>query len=802
MFRNYAKIALRNLLKQKSFTFINIIGLAVGMTCFILILLYVLFELSYERFHKQADQVYRIAIERKYPDRVRLWGRTAFPVAQTFQNEFPEIEQGTRLITNNNALLVTYAEKNIYNDRVIFADENFFEVFSIPVLQGDPKTALKEPNSIVITEESARLMFGDEDPMQKTLSVNNVDYTVRAVTKIVPPNSHFHYDFLLSAATVPQFRGQQWINAWGAFTYILVQKGIDVKALEAKFEEMVKKYMAPEVVDEVGASYEEFLSAGNGYRFFLQPLTDIHLKSRLDQEIEPNGSITYIYIFSIVSVFVLIIACINFMNLSTARSANRAKEVGIRKTVGSTRKQLISQFLLESTLLSCIALIIAVCLVQILLPIFNNIAGRQLGMSFFGNILILPGLLAYVLMIGFLAGSYPAFFLSSFQPVTILKGKFQKSSMRSPLRNGLVIFQFTVSIVLIISTLIVNKQIKYMFSKDLGYDKEHVVVIRNAGVLGQEFQAFKQALLTNASVSSVSGSINYPGGAFDGNVHRPEGTTDDRAISLSIIAADYDYVKTMGMEVVAGRNFSREFASDAANTYMLNEMAVRMLGLQEPVGQRITDHFRMYTVIGVLKDFHFKSLHTEISPLAYIVNPQNFANFVSVRIRPENISRTLSDLEKEWHRFSGERPFEYTFLDDDLMDQYEAEQKTRQISGTFSVIAILIGCLGLFGLAAFTAEQRTKEIGVRKILGASILQIVLLLVREFTKLVILAFIFGIPIAYFAMQQWLRNFAYTINIDFSPFLIAGVVSFGIALFTVSYQAVKAALHDPVISLRYE
>ena len=687
------KIALRNLLKQKSFTFINIIGLAVGMACFILILLYVLFELSYDRFHEKGDQIYRVAIERKYPDRVRLWGRTAFPVAQTFQNEFPEILQGTRLITNNNALLITYEDKNIYNDRVIFADKNFFGVFSIPVLHGDPKTALGEPNSVVITRESAKLIFSDEDPMNKTLSVNNVDYTVKAVTKSAPTNSHFHYDFLLSSTTVPQFQGQQWINAWGAFTYILVQKEVNVKTLEAKFSEMVKKYMAPEVVDEVGSSFEEFLAAGNGYRYFLQALKDIHLESRLDQEIEPNGSITYIYVFSIISVFVLIIACINFMNLSTARSANRAKEVGIRKTVGSTRKQLIIQFLLESTLLSCLALIIAICLVQILLPIFNNIAGKQLGVSLFGNILILPGLLAYILIIGFLAGSYPAFFLSSFQPVTILKGKFQKGSMRSPLRNGLVIFQFTVSIVLIISTLIVNKQIKYMFNKDLGYDKEHVVVIRNAGVLRQQFQAFKQALLTNSSVASVSGSIGFPGGAFDGNVHRPEGTTDDRAISISVIVADYDYVKTMGMEIVTGRNFSQEFATDDTNAYVLNEMAVKMLGLQEPVGKRITDHFRMYTVIGVLKDFHFKSLHNEISPLAYIVNPQNFANFVSIRIHPENISRTLSTLEEEWYRFSGDRPFEYSFLDDDLMDQYEAEQKTRQISGVFSVIAILIGCL-------------------------------------------------------------------------------------------------------------
>lgn len=801
MFKNYFKTALRNLFKQKSFTFINVIGFAIGMTCFILILIFVLFELSYDKFFKQSDRIYRVAIERKYPDKIRNWGRTAFPVAATFQEEFPEILQGTRLITNNNALLITYKDKHIYNERVMFADANIFKVFDLTFVEGDPQSALVNPNSVVITEETAEVIFGDDEAMSQTLNINNVDYTVTGVTQNVPSNSHFHYDYLLSTLTVQGFSGQQWINAWGAFTYLLVQEGTDAKALEAKFSEMVKKYMAPEVVDEVGSSFKDFVAGGNGYRFFLQPLTDIHLKSRLDQEIEANGSITYVYLFEVISVFVLFIACINFMNLSTARSANRAREVGIRKTVGSARSQIVFQFLLESILLSTISLVIAVCLVELLLPLFNSMTGKELDIHYFNNIYVLPGLILYILIVGILAGSYPAFFLSSFQPVRVLRGNLQRGTLNNRLRNGLVIFQFTISIVLIVCTLVVNSQINFMLNKDLGFDKEHVVVIRNGRVLGEQADAFKQSLLSNPSVLSASGSFNYPGSAFDGNVHRPVGTTDDKAISISVMVADYDYVQTMGMELVAGRNFSREFGTEQ-DAYVLNEKAAKMLGLKNPIDARITDHDRIYTIIGLLKDFHFKSLHSEISPLAYVIGPPNIAGFVSVRVAPQNISKTISFLEKVWDEFTGQRPFEYTFLDQDLMTQYEAEQKTQQMSGIFSGIAVFIGCLGLFGLAAFTAEKRTKEIGIRKVLGASITKITFLLVKDFTKLVGIAFVIGTPIAYFAMRDWLANFAYAIEMNLFPFLAAGFLALGIALLTVSFQAVKAALRDPVDSLRYE
>ena len=801
MFQNYIKIAIRNLLKQKSFTFINVIGLAIGMTCFVLIFLYVRFELSYDNSHEKADQTYRVAIERIYPDKVRLWGRTAFPIARTFQDEYDEILQGTRLLSNNNTIVITYGEKNIEENRVMFADPNFFEVFTIPMIQGDAKTALSEQNSAVITEETAQKFFGHEDAMGKMITIGNAAYMITGVTENMPDNSHFHYDFLLSLITLPIYNGQEWINNWGAYTYILLQEGSDVQTLEAKFSDMVRKYMAPEVEGEVNTSFDDFVASGNGYRYFLQPLRDIHLKSSLDQEIEANGNITYVYLFSVISIFVLLIACINFMNLATARSTNRAKEVGVRKTLGSARKQLIAQFLLESTLLSGLALVITLILVWFFLPVFNNISGQQLEINYFGDALILPGLIGLTLLVGFLAGSYPAFFLSSFQPVTVLKRTRSRGSGNTMFRNGLVIFQFTTSIILIIGTLVVNRQIRYMLSKDLGFNKEQVVVIKDAYLLNQQVKAFKQELMTSASVMSVSGSFNFPGAAFDGNVHKPEGASDDKAVSLSVMFADYDFVKTMGMEMIAGRNFSEEYSTDP-NAYILNETAVSLLGLSNPVGSRITDNDRMYMVVGVVKDFHFKSLHHEISPVVYIGNPGDRAGFLSVRIQPENISGTLSFLEQKWGEFSGGQPFNYSFLDDDLAAQYDAEQKTRQISGIFSVLAVFIGCLGLFGLAAFTAEQRTKEIGIRKVLGASVPNITILLVKDFIKQVGFAFIIGSPLAYFFMNRWLQNFAYSTDIRVDSILLAGALALGITLLTVSYQAIRAALAEPVDSLRYE
>ena len=653
-----------------------------------------------------------------------------------------------------------------------------------------------------LREDRISYGFIKKDVLGNTFTIFNAYYTVTGISERVPENCHFHYDFLLSFITLPDFDGNQWINNWNAFTYITLQKGTDAKALEAKFPDMVEKYIAPEILDEVKVPLEEFIKAGNGYRYFLQPLMDIHLKSNLEQEIEGNGNITYVYLFLVISIFIILIACINFMNLTTARSTNRAKEVGIRKSVGSSRSQIIFQFLLESILLSFMGLLIAIALVTLLLPFFNNIAHKNLELDYFSSVSAVSGFFGFILIVGVIAGSYPAFFLSSFKPVDVLSGRQKRKFRNSSLRNILVTFQFTISIILIVATLVVDKQIKYMLNKNLGFDKENVIVIKNDNIINPQIAAFKQSLLSNANIFSASGSFNYPARASDGNVHRLVGTSDERAVSLSQIFADYDYVKTMGMEIVAGRNFSLDFPTDLQGTYVLNETAVKVLGLTDPVGARITDHQNIFTVIGVLKDFNFKSLHTKISPVLYVGVPDNNANYVSVRIKSKNISKTLTFIETTWHDFTDGQPFEYFFLDDDLATLYNAEQNTKRLAGIFSGIAIFIGCLGLFGLAAYTAEQRTKELGVRKVMGASIRNIVVLLVKDFTKLIIIAFIIGSPIAWFGLAAWLDNFAYNISLNPISFLISGFLALTIALLTVSYQAVKAALRNPVDSLRYE
>ena len=801
MFRSYLKIAIRNLFKKKAYAFINALGLAMGMVCFILIMLYVGFEFSYDKFHEKANRIYRVVINRTYPDKVRTWGRTAFPIATAFKSEYPEIQDGTRMATNNNPLLIRYGDKNIDGNRVIFADPNFFDVFTVPLLQGDPKTALVKPNSAVISQTTATNFFGGNLAVGKTFRIGATDYTVTGVSQDIPGNCHFHYDFLLSLITLPVYNGDQWINNWGAFNYLLLKQGADASTLETKLEKMVVKYMAPEVEEEVKTSFKDFLASGNGYRFILQPMTDIHLKSNLDQEIEPNGNITYVILFSAISIFVLIIACINFMNLATARSANRAKEVGIRKTIGSARLQLVGQFLLESSLLSFIALIMAMGMVQVFLPFFNDIAGKQLQLNFTGDFHVLSQLILFTLLVSLLAGGYPAFFLSSYRPVAVLRGVLKQGPKGNKIRNSLVIFQFAISIILIVGTLVVNSQIQYMLNKDLGFNKHNVIVIRNARLLAQQFSSFKQDLLANSMVTSVSGSFNFPAGAFDGNVHKPEGASDDQATSVSSVFADYDYIETMGMELLSGRNFSLEFSTDR-NSYILNQTAAKMLGLKDPINARITDNRRTFTVIGLLKDFHFKSLHNEITPLVYVGVLNNQANFISVRFHPGKIADTLSLLKKTWQKFTGGSPFTYSFLDDDLKRQYTTEQKTRTITGVFSIIAIFIGCLGLFGLAAFSAEQRTKEIGVRKILGSSAIKICLLLVKDFTRQILYAFVIGCSIAYLVMRYWLDNFAYSVEIKMTHFLLAGILALGIALITVSYQAIRAALRNPVDSLRYE
>jgi len=576
--------------------------------------------------------------------------------------------------------------------------------------------------------------------------------------------------------------------------------GSDPDALEAKFPDMVRKYEAPGVEERRQISYDEYLAQGYGIRLFLQPLKDIHLRSRLEQEIEPNGNIAYVYMFSLIAVFVLLIACINFMNLSTARSVNRAKEVGVRKTLGSLRNQLVWQFLFESILLSLIALVMALSIVGLVLPIFRTFTGTDLRMGLWEDGFILPGLILFAVFVGLLSGIYPSFFLSSFKPISVLKGLKRSDSRGKWIRNGLVVFQFGTSIALIAGTLIIKEQIDYMVNMDLGYDREHVIVLSNGSALGDKTETFKQELKKDPRIISVGGSGQYPARAnhvvgIYSREHGPE-----RRILIFNTGIDYDYIETLKLEMAMGRSYSREMAMDTA-TAIINESAVRALGLTDPLGV-VLESWRTLTIIGILKDFHFRTLHYDVAPLILILNRSGRVRFLSIRIRSSDISGTLSHIRQVWEQFAGGQPFNYSFMEEDIERLYAAEIKTGQISSVFSFLAIFIGCLGLFGLAAYTAEDRTKEIGIRKVLGASIGNVLVLLSREFAKLIMYAFCAAVPITYLVMNQWLDNFKFKIGITAMTFLIAGGMTLLIALLTVSYQVIRAASRNPVETLKYE
>ncbi|MDZ7304890.1 MAG: ABC transporter permease [candidate division KSB1 bacterium] len=789
MFKNHLKIAARNLLKYKVYSFINIAGLAIGMACCLLILLYVQHELAYDHFHEKADRIYRILRHGRVQDSDYTIPVNPAPLAETLVREFPEVLAATRMLSVKAfaECVVKYADKQFVENRILFADSTFFDIFTFSLLLGNSRTALDKPNRVVITEAMAQKYFGDENPMGKTLRINiggNADlaFTITGVAKDVPPNSHFHFDFLPSLVTLDWSRSTSWgQNAF--YTYFLLSKGYSAAQLEAKLPQLVQKYIARTM------QFDD--------RFFVQPLTAIHLRSNYDLELEPNSDIIYVYIFSIIAFIVLLSACINFMNLATARSANRVREIGVRKVLGASRGQLLRQFLSESTILSVIAVLFAVGLLELFLPLFNRLAERQIAVDFTSNSFLLAGLIGMGLLVGILAGSYPAFFLSSFRPIVALRGKPQQGTRGAWLRSGLVFLQFAISIVLIIGTFVVERQLHYVRNKRLGFDKEHVVVISRASALGPRWQAFKHELMWSPNVIHTAGSSSVPGRYFDSTVFEAEGM--DESQRLWYVFADEGFIETMGMEMVAGRNFSPEFATETS-AFILNETAVKKLGWENAVGKKLAGNARTGAIIGVVKDFHFESLHQEIHPLVMLFATS--PSYLSVRVRQANLHQTLTFLEEKWRSFVPDQPFEYSFLDEAFDKLYRSEERLEQIFGYFSTLAIFIACLGLFGLASFTAEQRTKEIGIRKVLGASVASILFLLSKDFGKLVLLANFIAWPVAWYAMNRWLQNYAYRIEIGWWVFALAGGLALIIAFATVSTQAFKAALANPVQVLRYE
>ncbi len=809
MLSNFFKVAFRNLWKRKLFSVINISGLSVGIACFFLIAVHVWDEFSYDNFHHNGKNLYRVALERVYPDNVVNYAVIPHSIPTAMLNDFPEVESITRLVHFQNEVVFRYEDVTYEEDKIIFADPNFFETFNIPMIEGDPAQALTSQNGVVFTKETAQRYFGDEDALGKRISTPQGEFLVSAVCENVPLNSHLEFDFVGSLELLG-FTRQPNYASFSVVSYIVLKDGTDPAAIEAKMPALVEQYAAGPIQARAGISYQEYVAAGNGYNYFLQPIQSIHLHSHLTNEIKPNGNILYVYILIAIALFLIVIACINFMNLSTARAVARAREVGIRKIVGSLRGSLIRQFLMESLLVSLISTLIAAAMVPLILPVFNGLAGKELEISYVKTPVYLIVLLAVGVGVGLLAGSYPALVLSAYRPATVLKGRFGTSRKGIVLRNVLVIFQFCVSIILISMTLMVSQQMDYMQNKDQGFDPNHLIVLERAYSLGNQVGAFKQELTNIPGVVKAAGS-NTPiqGGFYYGIMFQTE--QDSEIKTTRGMTVDSDFNKTLDVRILEGRGFQEEF--DDTWSVLINESSIREFGWNDPVGMKLKrigdpgEPVGEYTVIGVVKDFHYNSLHEDIDSFVLfsmesIPEPQRVYPLLNIRFRPENTRTVLAGVEQAWDKFAPEQPFSYFFLVDRLDELYHNEQTSGKIFAVFAVLAILIASIGLFGLSAYTAEMRTKEIGIRKVLGSTASKIVFLLSRDFARLILFAFMIAVPVAYFAMHQWLQNFAFRLGVQPWTFVLAGAAALLIAQLTISFQAIRAANTNPAVTLKFE
>ena len=800
MLQNYFKLAFRNILKYKFFSAINILGMSIGIAACLLILLYVVDELSYDRFHANVDRIYQVGLHAKIGDQNINTANTCPPMAETLVKEVPGVEQATRITRFWGAPTLKYEDKVFTEDKIFHADSNFFEFFSFRLLEGDPKTALQEPNTLVLTESIATKYFGNESAIGKLITVGGTQaYKVTGITPDAPRNSHFIYNVLLSGASAEQLQRPVWLNNF-LYTYFILDEHTQLQAVEDKFPALIKKYVGPEVERFMGVTMEEMNRQGGEYGYFTTPLADIHLRARAIDGLEPAGNITYIYFFGGIGVFIILIACINFMNLSTARSAGRAKEVGLRKTLGSLRGQMVRQFLAESVIYSFIAVMVALALCYALLPHFNLLAGKQLGMDVFTRPVFVVSIILLILIVGIVAGSYPAFYLTSFNVVEVLKGKIRAGMKSKSVRSTLVVFQFALSIFLIIFTGIVYQQIEYMQKRNLGIDKHNVFILPNAGRLGENRNAFKNLVEQQSGIIGASYTNNSFPGVNSTTVVKAAGSEQDHIIG--IYYADYEHKDVMKFEIKEGRYFSRDFPSDSS-AVLLNEAAVREFGYDTPLQEEVifSDNGKRETlkIVGVFKDFNFESLKSKIRPLAIRLTNESYQLMVRYQGNP---SEAVAGIEKIWKQQAPGEPFDYSFLDERFDDLFRSEQRMGQLFTVFSALAIFIACLGLFALSAFMSEQRTKEIGIRKVMGASTSRLTLMLSKEFTRLVIIAFVPAALAAWFVVDNWLNGFAYRVEINPLIFVASGAIATAIAWFTVSFQSIKVAASNPVNSLRYE
>jgi putative ABC transport system permease protein len=806
MLRNYLKVAIRNLWKNKSFSAINIFGLAIGLATCLLIVLYVVDELSYDTYNEKADRIYRVNTDIRFGGGDLHLTVASDPMGPTLKRDYPQVEEYTRMYASSGSKLIRKGAQFIEEPNVAHVDSTFFNVFTLPSLEGNARTALNEPNTVVITASTAQKYFGTKHALNKIIEADKIPYKVTAVIKDIPRNSHFHFDFMFSMDNADYKWGNFLSNNFQ--TYIVLKEGSDYKAFEKNFKTVVAKYLVPQAKQFMQInSMEEFEKAGNKLEYSLMPLTDIHLRSDRFPELSVNGNIQYVYVFSAVAFIVLLIACINFMNLSTARSANRAKEVGIRKVLGTERKTLVYQFLIESLVTVLIALFLAVCIAFLVLPLFNDVAAKSLSIKELMGIRILPFLIVLPFIVGLLAGTYPALFLSGFKPIAVLKGSASTGFKKSSLRSALVVFQFATSIVLIIGTIIVYRQLSYIQNKRLGFNKEQVLIINGTGALGNNVRSFKNEVLNMQGVISgtISGFLPVSNSSRnDNSVSKTPVIDSKNGINMQRWAIDYDYLNTLGMHIVQGRNFSPGYGSDSS-AIIINETAAKLLAFDKPVGKKIyiyNDENKplAFEIIGVVQNFNFESLRQSIGPLYMVLG--NSPWLTSFKVQTANISALVSQVQSKWKSMAPGMPFSYRFLDDSFDEMYRGEQRVAKVAITFAILAIVIACLGLFGLVTYAAEQRIKEIGIRKVLGASIGNIVGLLSKDFLLLVALSACIAFPLAWWAMHNWLEDFAFRTNISWWVFMVAAAIALLIALVTISFQAIKAAMANPVKNLRTE
>lgn len=805
MLKNYFVTAYRNLVKNWSYSFINIIGLSVGLAASIFILLFVFHELSYDTFHKKSDRIYRAAVDGKMAKNTFIAAVTAAPMAEALLNEYPEIEKTVR-VRKSGDWLVSHEDKTFNEEGILFADSTFFQIFTYKFIHGNPATALKNPESIVLTEKIARKYFGKTDVVGKSLRIESdtTYYTVTGVIQNVPENTHMHFDMMASLNTLDISRRTFWISH-NFFTYVLLKEGTDPQALENKLDMLVEKYVGPDVQQALGVSLDEFIGSGSSIRYFLQPVEDIHLHSHLEYELEANSHISYIYIFSIIAIFILLMASINYTNLATAKSASRSLEVGMRKVVGGTKRSLRFLFLIESVFLTLVSLFIAIVIVELLMPQYNNLVQLNLDINYFEEWYTIPGLIVLVTIVGLMAGSYPAFFLSSFKPVTVLKGKLKQGAKSSLVRKILVSSQFLLSIIILLATYTVYEQLNYMQNKELGFNKENILVLKRSDGLRNNMEAFKQEVAKNPKITAVSNAITMPGRNFSKNSFFIPGSNTTKLMNQAWIS--YDYNKVFDFKMKSGRFFSRDYPSDSS-AIIINEAAVKNLGFEEdPVGKIIhypsgpNGEMMEMNVIGVVKDFHYKSMHSPIEPACFNIMRGNWEGFVFLKINPEKKTETINFVKRTWKEFSS-YPFQYFFFKNDFNRLYKTEKRTSVILILFSILSILIASLGLIGLISFTTMQRQKEIGIRKAFGSSTRNIILLLNREILLLIIYSTIIAWPVTYYITHKWLQDFSYRTELNYTMFLLIPAGILLLSLLVVTVRSGKAAMKNPAHTLRYE